>query len=83
MNSITRTIFCCHYIFNNVMVGCLLSGTDLLEHVAKRSWSDLSHPLSLVVAGAFIALAMELSEYMVVVHTSSLTLSITGIFKVL
>lgn len=34
-----------------------------------------------VIVGAFIALAMELSEFLVVVNTSSLTLSIAGIFK--
>ena len=35
-----------------------------------------------VGAGAIIAFAMELSEYLVVVNTSSLTLSIAGVFKV-
>lgn len=34
------------------------------------------------VLGAFIAFFMELSEVLVVTYTSSLTLSIAGIFKV-
>lgn len=35
-----------------------------------------------ISVGAFIAFLMELSEVMVVTYTSSLTLSIAGIFKV-
>ncbi|KAK3932164.1 Solute carrier family 35 member C2 [Frankliniella fusca] len=37
--------------------------------------------ISKVVAGAILAFVMELSEYLVVVSTSSLTLSIAGVFK--
>lgn len=35
-----------------------------------------------ILVGAFIAFFMEVSEVMVVTYTSSLTLSIAGIFKV-
>ncbi|XP_054275905.1 solute carrier family 35 member C2 [Macrosteles quadrilineatus] len=59
----------------------VVEGGDLIADFEKRSWPALSHSLSLVVGGAFIALAMELSEYLVVSQTSSLTLSIAGIFK--
>lgn len=59
-----------------------MTGGSLLKEATAKSWSEMSHPLSLVVVGAFIALAMELSEYFVVSRTSSLTLSIAGIFKV-
>lgn len=48
----------------------LLPGSEILPYVFKVSF------------GAFLAFAMELSEYLVVTYTSSLTLSITGIFKV-
>lgn len=37
----------------------------------------------LVTAGAFIAFAMEISEFLLLSYTSSLTLSIAGIFKVM
>lgn len=35
-----------------------------------------------ITLGAFIAFAMEISEFLVLSHTSSLTLSVAGIFKV-
>lgn len=35
-----------------------------------------------ISGGAFIAFAMELSEFLLLCKTSSLTLSVTGIFKV-
>lgn len=35
-----------------------------------------------ILVGAFIAFFMELTEVLVVTYTSSLTLSIAGIFKV-
>jgi len=38
--------------------------------------------LSAVVAGAIVAFSMEVMEFLVITYTSSLTLSISGIFKV-
>jgi solute carrier family 35 protein C2 len=35
-----------------------------------------------IVAGAVLAFCMEVAEFMVVTHTSSLTLSVAGVFKV-
>lgn len=35
-----------------------------------------------IVVGAVLAFCMEVAEFMVVTHTSSLTLSVAGIFKV-
>jgi solute carrier family 35 protein C2 len=35
-----------------------------------------------IIAGAVLAFCMEVAEFMVVTHTSSLTLSVAGIFKV-
>uniref|UniRef100_A0A1B6FYX5 Sugar phosphate transporter domain-containing protein n=1 Tax=Cuerna arida TaxID=1464854 RepID=A0A1B6FYX5_9HEMI len=56
-------------------------GDKFITDFESKNWSSISHSMSLVVGGAFIALAMELSEYLVVSCTSSLTLSIAGIFK--
>lgn len=36
-----------------------------------------------ITIGAFIAFAMEISEFLVLSYTSSLTLSVAGIFKVI
>lgn len=44
---------------------------------------DVGHTLWTVLLGAFIAFCMECSEYLVITCTSSLTLSIAGIFKVI
>jgi hypothetical protein len=35
-----------------------------------------------IIAGAVLAFCMEVAEFMVVTHNSSLTLSVAGIFKV-
>jgi solute carrier family 35 protein C2 len=35
-----------------------------------------------IIAGAVLAFFMEITEFMVVTYTSSLTLSVAGIFKV-
>lgn len=57
---------------------------------AIETWNSLVFPqdsgvvwtrLSSIFLGSFIALAMELSEYLVVSRMSSLTLSVAGIFK--
>lgn len=48
------------------------------------NWNDFE-PIMLTVAavnsGAVLAFAMEITEFLVVTYTSSLTLSVTGIFK--
>lgn len=38
--------------------------------------------VSAVLVGAILAFTMEVTEFMVVTHTSSLTLSISGVLKV-
>lgn len=48
----------------------------------SQDWGAIGHTIFLVIFGALIAFAMELSEYLVVAETSSLTLSVAGIFKV-
>lgn len=42
----------------------------------------LASNMVLLMAGALIAFMLELSEFLVVSHSSGLTLSVAGIFKV-
>lgn len=44
--------------------------------------SSLAYNSLLILLGSLLAFLLESSEYLVVSHTSSLTLSISGIFKV-
>lgn len=64
----------------------LLLGKDITEAYNKlmhsQDWGAVGHAMSLIMFGALIAFAMELSEYLVVLETSSLTLSVAGIVKV-
>ena len=38
--------------------------------------------VGIIMGGSILAFMLEVSEYMLVLHTSGLTLSIAGIFKV-
>lgn len=62
------------------------AGYSLFEFFDTESDSGLSPDKMYFVvqatAGAFIAFAMEISEFLLLSYTSSLTLSIAGIFKV-
>lgn len=49
--------------------------------MGSQDWGTATLTVFLVTFGAIIAFAMELSEYLVVSETSSLTLSVAGIFK--
>ncbi|XP_005092130.1 solute carrier family 35 member C2 [Aplysia californica] len=44
-------------------------------------WSTLMSSLGMIMIGAGLSFMLELSEFLLVCHTSSLTLSISGIFK--
>ncbi|XP_059473583.1 solute carrier family 35 member C2 [Neocloeon triangulifer] len=44
-------------------------------------WSELAHTVFGILLGASIAFLMEISEFLLIMVTSSLTLSIAGIFK--
>jgi hypothetical protein len=46
-------------------------------------WSQVTHSVFGVLLGATIAFLMEISEFLLLMVTSSLTLSIAGIFKVI
>uniref|UniRef100_A0A182PP50 Sugar phosphate transporter domain-containing protein n=1 Tax=Anopheles epiroticus TaxID=199890 RepID=A0A182PP50_9DIPT len=56
----------------------LLDGYTLVQQLPSDVVIDMWLKISV---GAFIAFAMEVSEFMVLTNTSSLTLSVAGIFK--
>ena len=62
-----------------------IPGQAMYQSIWKISWDDLNE-LSLttvyVLGGGVIAFSMEIFEFLVVTYTSSLTLSIIGILKV-
>lgn len=53
-----------------------------LQQQYEQTPEELMPTMLKVSGGATIAFAMEISEFVVVTYTSSLTLSIAGIFKV-
>ncbi|XP_072930918.1 solute carrier family 35 member C2 [Epargyreus clarus] len=59
----------------------MFEGTDCFEYLQSLPREALLPTLLKVSVGATIAFAMEISEFLVVTYTSSLTLSIAGIFK--
>lgn len=63
----------------------VFEGKDVIEAYHKMVNSQdsaiVGDAMSLIMFGALIALAMELCEYLVVLETSSLTLSVAGIVK--
>ncbi|XP_053995025.1 solute carrier family 35 member C2 [Hylaeus anthracinus] len=59
-------------------------GSHLYSNFITTDWSDvhsIAMTTTVVLGSAFIAFHMEVMEFLVVTHTSSLTLSITGITK--
>lgn len=65
----------------------LVTGEKLINLIEVPASSDSMSIEFVVLAaeitiGGFIAFAMELSEFLLLSYTSSLTLSIAGIFKV-
>lgn len=63
-----------------------VTGSLITSHsLPLQSHEDKAHFLTVVNAvliGALMAFFMEIAEYLVVTFTSSLTLSVAGIFKV-
>lgn len=60
-------------------------GNEIYSNLKSTNWSDIGSiflTTSAVIAGAILAFSMEVMEFLVVTYTSSLTLSISGIFKV-
>ncbi|CAH2103683.1 unnamed protein product [Euphydryas editha] len=59
----------------------IFEGSKCIDELLKLSPEELMPTILKVSVGATIAFAMEISEFLVVTYTSSLTLSIAGIFK--
>ncbi|CAG9558599.1 unnamed protein product [Danaus chrysippus] len=59
----------------------MFEGMNCLQYMYELPPSQLLPSVLKVSVGATIAFAMEISEFLVVTYTSSLTLSIAGIFK--
>ncbi|EZA57504.1 hypothetical protein DMN91_009880 [Ooceraea biroi] len=67
-----------------VLVALWFEGARMYDGIRITDWSNVSSILlttSEVIAGAILAFSMEVMEFLVVIYTSSLTLSISGIFK--
>lgn len=63
----------------------LILGGRIYDGIRITDWGNITNILlttGAVVAGAILAFSMEVIEFLVVTYTSSLTLSISGIFKV-
>lgn len=60
--------------------GVEIATTDQLFRAG--SLEVLSNNLAILVCGALLAFGLEFSEYLLLSRTSSLTLNISGIFKV-
>ncbi|KAM3968823.1 solute carrier family 35 member C2 [Aphomia sociella] len=59
----------------------IFEGFECFYELQRLSGKELGPTILKVSVGATIAFAMEISEFLVVTYTSSLTLSIAGIFK--
>ncbi|KAJ0184005.1 hypothetical protein K1T71_000428 [Dendrolimus kikuchii] len=59
----------------------MFEGNDCIAYLTSLPPEQLMPTILKVSVGATIAFAMEISEFLVVTYTSSLTLSIAGIFK--
>lgn len=63
----------------------MISGKRIFDGLDVVMQTDTSIVMDMwlkISIGAFIAFAMEVSEFLVLCSTSSLTLSVAGIFKV-
>ena len=57
-------------------------GTSVLVFRAS-TWNDLGWTTAYILPAALLAFMLGVSEYLLVYHTSGLTLSVSGVFKVL
>lgn len=67
-----------------ISVTIWFEGSRIYTGIRVTDWSDIGSILltaSAVIAGAILAFSMEVMEFLVVTYTSSLTLSISGVFK--
>lgn len=66
-------------------VAVFIEGSRMLDSFASIDWNDrrlIFITMTTVFSGAILAFCMEVLEFLVVTYGSSLTLSISGIFKV-
>ncbi|BFZ12772.1 hypothetical protein BsWGS_15811 [Bradybaena similaris] len=59
--------------------GIFVSTTD--QYFRFSDWSVLMYNIGAVLFGGLLGFMLEFSEYLLLAHTSSLTLSISGVFK--
>ncbi|CAL1679930.1 unnamed protein product [Lasius platythorax] len=67
-----------------ISVTVWFEGSRIYTGIRVTDWSNIGSILltaSAVIAGAILAFSMEVMEFLVVTYTSSLTLSISGVFK--
>jgi solute carrier family 35 protein C2 len=67
-------------------ISVVVEGTDIYNGLVNVDWSNYSLiivTIFVVVGGAILAFSMEVLEFLVVTYGSSLTLSVSGIFKVI
>ncbi|XP_050455638.1 solute carrier family 35 member C2 [Cataglyphis hispanica] len=67
-----------------IFVTVWFEGSRIYNDIRVTDWSDIGSILltaSAVIAGAILAFSMEVMEFLVITYTSSLTLSISGVFK--
>lgn len=62
------------------MYYCFISGSSLKSIMASQDQSEL---YVLIISGSLMAFALEVTEFLVLWHTSSLTLAVSGIVKVI
>ncbi|XP_025074397.1 solute carrier family 35 member C2 [Pogonomyrmex barbatus] len=68
-----------------ISVTLWFEGGIIYDGIRINDWNNISNILlttSAIIAGAILAFSMEVMEFLVITYTSSLTLSISGIFKV-
>ncbi|XP_011495726.1 PREDICTED: solute carrier family 35 member C2 [Ceratosolen solmsi marchali] len=65
-------------------ISIVVEGTDIYNGLVNVNWSNYSLIITtifVVIGGAILAFSMEVLEFLVVTYGSSLTLSVSGIFK--
>ena len=76
---------CVILFFSFVTFLCSILGQQLLYQLHllnKQSFAHLGYYMGVFGSSALLAFSLEFSEFLLVSNTSSLTLSVSGIFKV-
>ncbi|CAF3363917.1 unnamed protein product [Rotaria sp. Silwood1] len=67
-----------------IPLACVREGQQLLYELRllnKKSYASVGHHMGIFGSSALLAFCLEFSEFLLVSNTSSLTLSVSGIFK--